>query len=704
MVGCGCLSLRDECNDRWRARRGVVQWRNGSKRKKIRLPDDYRRRRQATTPAGPRTGNRSTVPAVCGLLLLAVIAVFGQTAGHDFVNFDDDDYVYENRHVRGGLTGEGIAWAFTDSHLSAHWHPLTWLSLMADAQVLRPGEGPLDRARLAAGMHLVNVALHAANAVLLFLVLRAMTASTWPSALVAAVFAVHPLHVESVAWITERKDVLSGLFGLLALGAYAWYARGPSVVRYLLVAAALALGLMAKPVLVTWPLVFLLLDYWPLGRFSQRRVGGAGKSSSDGALREPAQNTDERFQGSDSVRNPPVSQRFAPRTLQVLIVEKIPLLLLVAASAVVTFLAQRSGGDGHLPGIRANIRTDCPRGGAVRRLPRQDPLAGESGSLVSRRAGGEFWPALGAGVLLALLTAGALWGAWRGQRWLAVGWFWYLGTLLPTIGLVQVGSQVMADRFLYLPQIGLCVALVWGAATWPALAPYRRWPLAASAGAAGGRPYGLCLATDLVLAEQRDVVDPHVGLYLAEFDRPQQPRPRLGRRGQIDEAIAHYRKALEINPDYGWPTTTSESPWPAADRSTRPSPITARPWKSSPTSPGPLQPRHRLGRPRPGRRGHRPFPEGPGNQARLRRRPQQPRPRLGRAADRSTRPSPITGRPWKSSPTSCRPTESRSCPGRPWKVRRGHVQYQKALDLASARNDKGLADVIRARIRLLQNK
>ena len=193
-------------------------------------------------PSGTHDASANSQPRVsalircrpsAALLLLAVIAVFGQTAGHDFVNFDDDDYVYENRHVLGGLTGAGIVWAFTQCHVSAHWHPLTWLSLMADAQVLKPKEGPPDRARLAAGMHLVNVALHAANAVMLFLVLRAMTASVWRSALVAAVFAVHPLHVESVAWITERKDVLSGLFGLLAIGAYAWYARRPSVVRYL---------------------------------------------------------------------------------------------------------------------------------------------------------------------------------------------------------------------------------------------------------------------------------------------------------------------------------------------------------------------------------------------------------------------------------------------------------------------------------------
>jgi tetratricopeptide (TPR) repeat protein len=504
---------------------------------------------QEEMPPGPRSGNRSTARAVCGLLLLAVIAVFGQTAGHDFVNFDDDVYVYENWHVRGGLTGGGIAWAFTQSAASPYWHPLTWLSLMADAQVLKPRAGPLERARLAAGMHLVNVALHAANALLLFLVLRAMTASTWPSALAAAIFAVHPLHVESVAWVTERKDVLSGLFGLLALGAYAWYARGPSVVRYLVVAAALGLGLMAKPVLVTWPLVFLLLDYWPLGRVSQRRAGGAGKSSSDGALREPTQNTDERFQGSDSVRNPAVSQRFAPRTLQALIVEKIPLLLLVAASAAVTFMAERSGGSvtslQSVPIFARIARAAVLYVAYLGKTVWPVSLA----ALYPDAPVPSFWPALVAGVLLALLTGGALWGARRGRQWLAVGWLWYLGTLLPTIGLVQVGLQVMADRFLYLPQIGLCIALAWGAAHLAGSWPYRRWPLA---------PVAALLVAGLMACawQQTSHWRNSETLWvrtLACTARNPNAHYNLGvalaGRGQIDKAIAHFRKVLEINPN-----------------------------------------------------------------------------------------------------------------------------------------------------------
>ena len=451
--------------------------------------------------AGPADQVRRpySLPAVCALLLLAVIAVFGQTVGHDFVNFDDDVYVYENPHVRGGLTAKGIAWAFTQTDVSAQWQPLTLLSLMADAQVLKPAARPPQRARLAAGMHLVNVALHAANAVILFLLLRAMTfppspsgrgaggEGLWPSALVAAIFAVHPSHVESVAWITERKDVLSGLFGLLAIGGYAWYARRPSVVRYLWVAAALALGLMAKPMLVTWPLLFLLLDYWPLGR-----VNG-GWWLADG--KEPKQ-------------TPSAVHRPLSTSLLRLVVEKIPLLLLVAAFAAVTFLAQRSGGAViPLDSVRISARVARAAVLYVSYLgkifwPTNLAAAYPAGPIEST------WAALAAGVLLTVLSVGSVWGARRGHRWLAVGWFWYLGTLLPTIGLVQVGAAGDGRPF-PVP-----------AADWPMrggglgrCTPDRSLALSSLAlrgrrSAGRGRVDGTCLAADAVLAWQRDVVGP----------------------------------------------------------------------------------------------------------------------------------------------------------------------------------------------------
>ncbi len=280
-----------------------------------------------------------------------------------------------------------------------------------------------------------------------------------------------------MAWITERKDVLSGLFGLLAIAAYIWYARGPSVARYLSVAGALALGLMAKPILVTWPLVFLLLDYWPLGR-----VDG-GRWTVDG--KEPNQST--------TVHRPPST------SLLRLVVEKVPLLLLVAASATVTFLAQRSGGTvvsvESVPISERIARTAVLYVAYLGKTLWPSNLAVVYPVVPME----SYWPALGAGILLGLLTAGAVWGAWRGQRWLAVGWFWYLGTLVPTIGLVQVGAQVMADRFLYLPQIGLCVALLWGAGHVAGLRPDHRWPLATVAGLVVAGLMVCRLAADAVL-------------------------------------------------------------------------------------------------------------------------------------------------------------------------------------------------------------
>ena len=381
-----------------------------------------------------------TLPAVCGLLLLAVITVFGQTAGHDFLNFDDPDYVYENPHVQSGVTGKEIAWAITTCH-SDNWHPLTWLSHMLDCQFyhLKPG-----------GHHLTNVLLHSAAAVLLFLALQRMTAALWPSAWVAAIFAIHPLRVESVAWVAERKDVLSGLFFMLALWSYARYVERPaSWGRYFLVVASFALGLTAKPMLVTLPLVLLLLDYWPLRR--GRGVGDWGPGTSD-------------WSGSLPSAIQPRSTSFLR-----LVVEKIPLFALAAISCLITLAAQR-GALWSLerlafPSRVANAavayvvyleRMFCPTGLAtLYPLPKGPPPAWE---LVVAIA-----------VLAAISTAVVV--VRRKCPYLLFGWLWYLGTLVPVSGLVQVGNQAMADRYTYLTQIGLYMAFAWGAAHLRAIAP-----------------------------------------------------------------------------------------------------------------------------------------------------------------------------------------------------------------------------------------
>jgi hypothetical protein len=243
----------------------------------------------------------SLVAAVCGLLVLLVLVVFGPTCGHEFVNFDDDEYVYENDHVRAGLTIQGIAWALTAFHAS-NWHPLTWLSHMLDCQLYGMNPG---------GHHLTNVFLHVAASIVLFLTMKRMTGAMWPSAWVAAVFAIHPLRVESVAWVAERKDVLSGLFFMLTLWCYACYVERPaSWSRYVCVIIVFLLGLLAKPMLVTLPCVLLLLDYWPLRRFA-----------------EPAAEADA----------PWFPAGWAP-----LIIEKIPLFSMAAASCALTIGAQRN--------------------------------------------------------------------------------------------------------------------------------------------------------------------------------------------------------------------------------------------------------------------------------------------------------------------------------------------------------------------------
>jgi protein O-mannosyl-transferase len=359
--------------------------------------------------------------AICFALVAITFAVFGQTLGHEFVNYDDPVYVSENPRIHAGLNGQSVAWAFTHSH-SHNWHPLTTMSHMLDWQMFGAKAGL---------HHLLNVFLHSANAVLLFLLLQQLTSSMWRSAFVAGVFAIHPLHVESVAWIAERKDVLSGFFFFLTLFAYVAYTRKPNIGRYLTMSILLACGLMSKPMLVTMPAILLLLDYWPLNRFEESSVTK-------------------------------------------LIIEKIPLLVLSIGSAAATLIAQR--GDivqiAHLPlSWRATNAVSVyliyiwqmiwPAKLATI-YPHPGPLP--------------IWQTAGAAALLALITIAVV--VLRKRRpYLVTGWFWYLIMLVPVIGLVQVGSQAHADRYTYLPQIGLYIAITWAVVE---SFPYRREVLAAT--------------------------------------------------------------------------------------------------------------------------------------------------------------------------------------------------------------------------------
>lgn len=351
---------------------------------------------------------RVAVIGVCVGLVVLIWAAFGQATRFGFVNYDDDVYVYNNPNVAGGITGSGVKWAFTHVH-SSNWHPLTWLSHMLDAQFYGLNAG---------GHHLTNLLIHTATSLLLFLLLRQMTGFLWRSAFVAVIFAIHPLRTESVVWIAERKDVLSGLFFVLTIAVYVWYARRAwSIGRYLLVALMLLLALLCKPMVVTLPFILLLLDYWPLRRFTL----------AEGQL---------------------IPWRC--------IVEKIPLLALSAAVCAITILAQHEAMSPLPLSLRlANAAVSC-----VVYVWQMIYPAGLVVLYPFPENGLPRWEILGAFFVLAAISIGGFVGR-RKRPWLLFGWLWYLGMLVPVIGVLQVGAQAHADRYTYLPQIGLYIAIAW---------------------------------------------------------------------------------------------------------------------------------------------------------------------------------------------------------------------------------------------------
>ncbi len=428
-------------------------------------------------------------------LFVLTYLTFSAALDHEFLRaFDDQEYVTDNPNVRDGLSRRAVAWAFTTGH-AGNWHPLTWLSLAADATLFGPGPR---------GFHRTNVLLHAANAVLLFLALRRLTGAVWPSAMAAALFALHPLRAESVAWVSERKDVLSGLFWMLALMAYAWYAERPGWRRYLLVLAPFALGLMAKPMVVTLPCVLLLLDYWPLRRLADLRSA---------------------------------AKRVA---------EKLPLFALSAAACVVTALVQQSSVSslGRVPlGVRlANAVTSYAAyvGKALwpSRLGAMYPYPSH---------GVPAWQWAGAAALLAAITLLA-YLARRRHPYLIVGWLWYLGTLVPVIGLVQVGRQAMADRYTYLPSVGLGIMAVWGAADLAARLRVR--PLAARLGGAALVVFGTLAWLQTLTWHDDETLWQHT---LEATGRPNSWAQMwlahaLAERGEYGEAGRHYDDAVQDDP------------------------------------------------------------------------------------------------------------------------------------------------------------
>ena len=433
---------------------------------------------------------------ICVALVLAATAVYWQAREFEFVHLDDTDYVTNNPHVRNGLTRDGFVWAFTTTH-SFNWHPLTWLSLMLDCHL---SEEKADTC------HTTNLLLHIANTLLLFLVLRQMTGALWQSAFVAAAFALHPMHTESVAWVSERKDVLSTFFWMLAMWAYVRYTQRPRLVRYVPIVVFLALGLMAKPMLVTLPFVLLLLDYWPLERLQQQR-------------------------------------------LYRLIWEKVPLFALSAASSVVTFIVQqKTGAVSSLDALPLNIRT--------------------ANALISyaKYITKMFWPTrlavfyphpisnlpplqtLAAALLLLAISIAVIRLA-RRYKYLLVGWLWYLGTLVPVIGLVQIGRQAIADRYTYIPFTGLFIIIAWGLPDSLSKWKYRKAALATATIVVFS---ALAVCTRLQVAHWRNsttlfehalkVTD---GNYLAHCSLAD----AFHKQGELDKAIAHNYQALQIWPD-----------------------------------------------------------------------------------------------------------------------------------------------------------
>jgi tetratricopeptide (TPR) repeat protein len=424
--------------------------------------------------------DRRTTRTLALVLLLAVAAAYSGTYRLGFTTLDDPSYVTKNPHIADGLSREAIAWAFR-SHHSANWHPLTWISHMLDVEVygLRP-----------AGHHLTSVALHIVNTLLLFVVLLVMTGCVWRSAFVAAVFGLHPLHVESVAWVSERKDVLSTLFWMLVMLAYVRYVRGRGGDRplrkytrgwdgdrslrgafaaYALMIVLYALGLMAKPMLVTLPVVLMLLDWWPLGRYaghspSPQPSHAMGEGEGKGTSPQPSpgrrgSSAPSTLNHQPSTSGSGLSALHSPLSA---LREKLPLFVLAAASCVVTFWAQHSGGairsmEQYPLGVRAANavvayvayigKTLWPA-----RLSALYPHPGDSLPL---------WQIAVCGAALTAITYVVV-RVGRARPYLAVGWFWYLVTLIPVIGLVQVGQQAMADRYTYVPMIGLLLMAAWG--------------------------------------------------------------------------------------------------------------------------------------------------------------------------------------------------------------------------------------------------
>jgi len=475
--------------------------------------------------SNPGTNQNMKLKPVLICLALAILTVitFWSLKDCGFINLDDNTYVFQNAYVQSGLNANSIGQFFSFSselaEKSSNWHPLTWLSLMFDYQVF--GLNPQ-------GYHLINLLFHVMNTILLFLILRRMTKTLWPSAFVACLFAIHPLHVESVAWIAERKDVLSTFFWMLTMGAYSYYVEHLGFRRYFLVLLFFILGLMAKPMLVTLPFVLLLLDYWPLRRFQEIKP-------------------DHEIQ-TEEVKKP-ANPEYKWSLIYPLLWEKAPLFVLAILSSIVTYIAQQKGravqsfevlspivriGNAFVSYISYMGKMIWPSNLAV--------FYPHPGLLVS-------WQVLGSVLLLISITLAVIWRVQK-SPYLATGCLWYIGTLVPVIGIVQVGTQAMADRYTYIPLIGLFIMVAWGVPDLLKKWKYRKEILLASSVLSI-----FCLS--IITWTQVGYWQNNITLFdhtLKVTDNNWQiynNRAVANRRlGNYSQAISDYDRAIEMNPGY----------------------------------------------------------------------------------------------------------------------------------------------------------
>ena len=463
---------------------------------------------------------------ICLFLILATLSVYWQVRDYAFVNFDDNAYIYENPYVRAGLTRESIAWAFTAAH-SSNWHPLTWLSHMLDVQLygLNPGQH-----------HLTNVLLHILNTLLLFFLLRRMTRALWPSSFVAALFALHPLHVESVAWVAERKDVLSTFFWVLTLHYYVRYVERPGRTAYLTTILLFIMGLMSKPMVVTLPFVLLLLDYWPLRRFSisdcRFPAEEQEKSKTCPRIRPGIKNLSSAQTGDQKTK----------------IIEKFPFFALSAASSVVTFLVQQSAGATasmdiypfyvRLANALVSYITYIVKMVYPYQLAVFYPHPGMR----------PWWEIAGASLLLISITVFVIRYA-KSHPYLIVGWLWYMGTLVPVIGLVQVGLQAMADRYTYIPLIGLFIMMAWGVPDLAQKWRYGKLTMVTTAAVFVSLFTAASWLQTQHWANSVTLFQHSLEITQGSYKVHANLGNALARQGRLKEALKHYSQALRILPD-----------------------------------------------------------------------------------------------------------------------------------------------------------